>query len=223
MTWLRRSKTQPHFDKTKRFVKRFVDNGACTVKYAAMLELSDPYLNAAAACFVRQGIKRTTMSDIAGHAGVSRQALYGHYSSKSDIIVAVIDALTDRILTRVTEDWRASDDLSVQLDAYFERAVLEIFRLVQSTPEAGDILTDSFEDAAARAAERAAEARKAEALERIMIPHAGALAGRRVTPAALARFVATSAGQFKIRAQDEAELTVLLSVLKASVLALTRG
>lgn len=188
-----------------------------------MLELSDPYLNAAAACFIQRGVKRTTMSDIATEAGVSRQALYGHYRSKTEVTVAVIGALTDRILTRVAGDWRQTDDISTQIDAYFDRAVLEIFRLLQSTPEAKDILSDSLEDPAARAAERAAEARKAEALERIMIPHAGALSRAGLTPAGLAQFVATSAAQFKIRAQDEAELTTLLAALKASVLALTRS
>jgi len=45
-------------------------------------------LDAAAACFARQGFHRTTMQDIVHEAGLSPGAVYGYFASKDDIIEA---------------------------------------------------------------------------------------------------------------------------------------
>ncbi len=46
-------------------------------------------LDAAAACFARQGFHRTTMRDIVSEADLSPGAVYGYFSSKADIIEAI--------------------------------------------------------------------------------------------------------------------------------------
>jgi len=43
-------------------------------------------LDAATACFTREGFHRTTMQDIVGEAGLSAGAVYGYFKSKDDII-----------------------------------------------------------------------------------------------------------------------------------------
>ena len=49
-------------------------------------------VDAARACFVRGGIERTTMDDICKHAGLSKGAVYGHFSSKDELVLEVLDA-----------------------------------------------------------------------------------------------------------------------------------
>ena len=46
-------------------------------------------LDAAGACFAREGFQRTTMRDIIQQAGVSAGGIYGYFGSKEDIIAAI--------------------------------------------------------------------------------------------------------------------------------------
>ena len=56
----------------------------------------DHLLDAAARCFSRLGVSRTTMSDILAEAGVSAGAAYAHFRSKEDLI----EEMTRRSVTR---------------------------------------------------------------------------------------------------------------------------
>jgi len=47
-------------------------------------------MDAAARCFIRLGVSRTTMSDILAEAGVSAGAAYAHFRSKEDLIEEMI-------------------------------------------------------------------------------------------------------------------------------------
>jgi TetR/AcrR family acrAB operon transcriptional repressor len=58
-------------------------------------------LNAAAAIIMRQGYDKTTMSDIAGEAGVSRGIIYLHFASKEKLIAA----LFQREIRQYTQTW----------------------------------------------------------------------------------------------------------------------
>ncbi|WP_319531358.1 TetR family transcriptional regulator [uncultured Cohaesibacter sp.] len=46
-------------------------------------------LDAASELFYNQGYTRTTLNEIAAHAGMTRGAFYWHFSSKSDIVQAI--------------------------------------------------------------------------------------------------------------------------------------
>ena len=66
----------------------------------AMLRTRAAILAAALRCVERQGVRRTTMSDIAGTAGVAKATLYNHFRTKDDVLVALVEstvlALADR-------------------------------------------------------------------------------------------------------------------------------
>jgi AcrR family transcriptional regulator len=47
-------------------------------------------LDAAAACFARDGFHRTSMQDIVGESGVSAGLLYRYFTGKDDIIAAIV-------------------------------------------------------------------------------------------------------------------------------------
>ena len=46
---------------------------------------------AAFACFKRKGIGRTTMSDVAREAGITRPTLYKYFRNKGDLLLTAID------------------------------------------------------------------------------------------------------------------------------------
>lgn len=65
--------------------------------------VSDPataILLAAEACYLRLGITKTTMDDIAREAGVSRPTVYRHYSNRDDLILGVLLSRARDLLDR---------------------------------------------------------------------------------------------------------------------------
>ena len=58
----------------------------------AMLRTRAALLEAAATCLERQGVRKTTMSDVAATGGVAKATLYNHFRTKDDVLVALVDA-----------------------------------------------------------------------------------------------------------------------------------
>lgn len=50
-------------------------------------------LDAARECFARKGYHQSTIDDIAEQAGLSKGAVYWHFSSKRDLFLALLDAM----------------------------------------------------------------------------------------------------------------------------------
>ena len=55
-------------------------------------------LNAAVLLFPKLGFEKTTMDDIAHHAGVTKQTVYSHYQSKERLFTKMIDNLCQRAI-----------------------------------------------------------------------------------------------------------------------------
>ena len=64
-------------------------------------EREQKILDAAATLFVHYGYDKTTVSDIAREAGISKGAIYLHYESKDDLF----EALLIREMTTYSEKW----------------------------------------------------------------------------------------------------------------------
>lgn len=60
-------------------------------------------LDAAVELFGRQGVSRTSLNDIARHAGVTRGAIYGHFENKVDLFSAMIQRLICPLLLNSEE------------------------------------------------------------------------------------------------------------------------
>src|SRR3989344_4758093 len=56
-------------------------------------EARSQILDAAEQAFYERGVARTTLADIAALAGVTRGAIYWHFSNKSDLLQALLDPL----------------------------------------------------------------------------------------------------------------------------------
>jgi AcrR family transcriptional regulator len=66
-------------------------------------------LDAADACFARYGVMKTTMSDVAAEAGVSRATLYRYFSDRDQLVLGVILREAGRFLERLDKTFVRQD------------------------------------------------------------------------------------------------------------------
>jgi AcrR family transcriptional regulator len=57
-------------------------------------------LQAAEACIMRHGIRKTTMEDIANEAGMSRPTVYRYFADRDDLLIALISTHSRSLLER---------------------------------------------------------------------------------------------------------------------------
>ncbi|WP_136659598.1 TetR/AcrR family transcriptional regulator [Nitratireductor sp. XY-223] len=174
---------------------------------------------AAIKVFMRYGIRRTTMNDIAAEAGLVRQTLYKIYPNKDAVLCAAIRFYSDQSLDAVKEGWKRAHSLADKLDVYFEHAICASFAIVRASPEAADMIGGYTP--AGKAEIRRVQAQKAEAIAEILAPY-----GDRIRLAGLgvddyADFIQHASIGLRDTANDEAHLRVLLASLKANILSLT--
>ena len=76
-------------------------------------ETRSQILQAAEQAFYERGVARTTLADIAALAGVTRGAIYWHFSNKSDLLQALLDTLHEPLdeLARASESEDEADPL----------------------------------------------------------------------------------------------------------------
>ena len=106
----------------------------------------DRILSAAESIFARFGFRRASMSQIADEAGLTRQALYHHYSSKEALFRAVVEQLhelayeAEAVAGLDQEEAGAglADILASQIAARF-RYLLEC---VEESPQAEELLSE---------------------------------------------------------------------------------
>jgi len=90
-----------------------------------MSDVPSSILEAARELFLSQGFSQTTIQELANHVGISKGAVYLHFRSKSDVMVALIRDLEDGILGAIRaiadrEDLTPREKLREQL--YFQFA-----------------------------------------------------------------------------------------------------
>ena len=106
----------------------------------------DRILSAAESIFARFGFRRASMSQIADEAGLTRQALYHHYSSKEALFRAVVEQLhelayeAEAVAGLDQEEAGAglADILASQIAARF-RYLLEC---IEESPQAEELLSE---------------------------------------------------------------------------------
>jgi len=178
-------------------------------------------LEAAVVVFVRYGVKRTTMNDIASEAGIARQTLYTVYANKDEVLRAAIRLHTDQALAAIEADCAAAATLADKLDSAFEHMVIRPFDMLHALPHADDIITGF--NAAARDELDSAGQRFRDALADVLAPYGKRLRAAGLSPRELADVVGTAAKGFKRDAPDRKTLVALLASLKALVLAVADG
>jgi AcrR family transcriptional regulator len=109
-------------------------------------------IQAASGVFLRYGLRKTSMEDLAHAAGLSRQGLYLHFANKDEVFRAVIEQLAQLTLAAAKAELaRRSDALENRLLAAFgamasaaladadAASVRELF--ASATELAGDVVT----------------------------------------------------------------------------------
>jgi AcrR family transcriptional regulator len=99
-------------------------------------------LDAAVGVFGKFGFKKTSVDDLAGAAGISKQGLYLHFSSKEEVFLAGLQKYLDDGLSLVQQelirpDSTLFDRLVGAMDAWFGR------HLAFFTPESFDVIEAS--------------------------------------------------------------------------------
>lgn len=101
-------------------------------------------LNIAAELFLRHGFGRTTMSDIARTARMSRPALYLLFPDKETVFEAAVLHLNEGRMAEIREAVRGLGGLADRLYAACDLWLVVIFALQRTTPDARDMDDLSF-------------------------------------------------------------------------------
>ncbi|AMB85844.1 TetR family transcriptional regulator [Pseudomonas agarici] len=93
-------------------------------------ETRSQILEAAEKAFYERGVARTTLADIATLAGVTRGAIYWHFSNKADLVQAMLDSLREPLddLAKASENREELDPLGCMrqlLVHFFQRVALD--------------------------------------------------------------------------------------------------
>jgi len=95
-------------------------------------------LEAAADQFAKQGINRTRLSDVASAAGVTRGAIYWHFTDKEALITAMIDSVsapTEAAMANLN-NVAGGGDISLEM---LKKVIVDAFTRVYNTPAAAQI------------------------------------------------------------------------------------
>ena len=184
-----------------------------------MEERATKIVDAAIRLFIRYGVKRTNMNDIAQEAEVARQTLYNSFSNKEAVLQATIKLLTDRAIAQIEYELEGVSDLGDQLDVVFKHIAVEPFDLLKSAPNSEEIVS-GFNASSQQELAAAAE-RNAAIIKRLIIPAKRAIENNGLTVDQFADFVQRSAAGAKYSANNRKHLLKLLSALKIAALKVT--
>ena len=109
------------------------------------MEKNAEILEASATCFFRYGLKKTTMTDVANAAGVSRQTLYNLYPNREVLVEETIVFLMDKALVEIQNIWATQDNLADKIDTYFKLGPISWYDSIQADPDAAEILEGGSE------------------------------------------------------------------------------
>lgn len=186
-----------------------------------MDEREQKIVDAAIVVFSRYGVKRTTMNDIAGEAGIVRQTLYNVYANKDEVLRAAIRLHADRSVGAIEEACADTTYLGDQLDIVFKHLVVEPFEMIHATPHADEII-EGFNEAAKEELAKAEERYRA-AVEKLLTPHAKRIEAAGLSCHQLSDFAVKAWGGFKHKVKTKKHLLELLAALKILILKVSQA
>ena len=181
-----------------------------------MIDRHVQILEAAMRLFLRYGVKRTSMNDIAIEAGVARQTLYNAFSNKDDVLRSLIRLFTDRAMTEIEGVMKQSTKLEDRLDIVLERVAIYPFEMLSESPNAEDIVLGM--NAASKEEIDASNERFRSVLSDIFADHKASLKRVGRTPRQFADFIHISASAAKTQAANREQLDELLQTIRSTAL-----
>ena len=175
---------------------------------------------AATPVFARYGFKRTTMSDIAREAGVSRSTLYGLFSDKEELLQASMIQYMDDAIIGINEHLVDTMSLDRQLALVFEWVVVRGFELTRQTPDAKDIVDGVHPDWTDALQEKYAEVM--DLVVGLLKPYEKQIRAAGINTRDLAQLLCAASGSLKKVAQNAPHLRKMHSDLIALTTAALR-
>jgi AcrR family transcriptional regulator len=96
-------------------------------------------LDAAQSLFLRYGVKRTSMDDVAREAGIAKGTLYLYYSSKDSLFSAVAENVCATILARGREAIGSPASTAHRLVGLLDALVGSMHRLTEQSPHVAEL------------------------------------------------------------------------------------
>ncbi|MEM8773980.1 MAG: helix-turn-helix domain-containing protein [Pseudomonadota bacterium] len=177
-------------------------------------------LEAATRVFLRYGVKRTSMADIAAEADVARQTLYNIYTNKDDILRGSIRMYGEDALVAIQEGLPKLVSTSDKVDLVLREMTIKPYEILHSSPNAQDLIEGY--NSAGRDEMEANYLAFQEQLSQIFVPYSKELTKQNLTPQLLAELVRRSASAIKYQAKDKAHLLRLMRGLKGLVASIVR-
>ncbi len=167
-----------------------------------------------------KGVRRTTMSDIASEASVTRQTVYNTFPNTDAVLRGAIRLYIGDQWAAITKAWGACETLDDKLDVLLQRFAMDPWDFL-NTSEAAAELERGF-NAAGRAEIEEARLGFRGDIAALFAPWEDQLIAQGTSPLAVSDFISAAIEGIKYnnRTRDDMELAV--ATLKASVLALTR-
>ena len=175
-------------------------------------------VQAAWAMFARYGYAKTTMSDIARHAGVARQTVYNAFESKEDILRAVVRLAGEQSLAAVLAAWVDEGSLERKIAAFQELGPLSWYEAMLSTPDWAEVMDGLHKEAVRELAGMETQWRR----ELVgMLREAQVPGGRDAASLEdIAEFLYATSKNAKYGAEDAAHMKRRLATIRAATLAL---
>ncbi len=172
-------------------------------------------LDAAIGVFLRYGVNRSSMSDIAKEANVARQTLYNAFANKDEVLRATIRLFSERSHQRIEAELGEHQDLETKLNIVFAHTVIAPYMRLHESPNAAD-----FIEGCNQAAKEEIEAQDEQTrilIEQILKPFEDALKKNGVNAKQLSDFVQRSSSAAKHSATSRKHLNTLLNTLTTMV------
>lgn len=103
----------------------------------------DVILDAALERFAHYGFRRTSMEDIAQQAGISRAAVYLHFSNKEDVFRALARRMHERALAEASSAALAPGPAAERLTEVLRAKLEAFFEIVSTTAHARELLDEN--------------------------------------------------------------------------------
>jgi AcrR family transcriptional regulator len=97
-------------------------------------------LDAAQALFMRYGVKRTAMDDVAREAGIAKGTLYLYYDSKDALFAGIARRMCDEVLGKAREAAASRSALPDRLVGVLDAKIGAIHRLLASSPHSAELI-----------------------------------------------------------------------------------
>lgn len=173
-------------------------------------------LKAGWAMFARYGFAKTTMSDIATEAGVSRQTLYNAFSNKEDVLRAVVRHAGEESLATVKDEWAKVRTLDDKLATFHTHGPIAWYKAMITAPDWGELM-DGMHKASSDELD-ALERKWVAELERVFKDNAPDKCAASADE--LARFFYSTSKNAKYGVKDVSDLKARLKTILQATLAL---